>query len=137
MEKWLKNKINTILNSLIELKNLKDKNILVVWGGWEGHKPELFVKHIEKWLIFEEANYKIHNGIEAYNSYEELIKYDLIIQSITMSKISKEQENNLLKAIKNGVGIVTCNKIANSVEYSNYKLLKYHCSLLLSTLQLA
>ena len=86
-------------------QNLKDKNILVVWGGWEGHKPELFVKHIEKWLIFEEANYKIHNGLEAYNSYEELIKYDLIIQSITMSKISKEQENNLLKAIKNGVGI--------------------------------
>ena len=35
-----------------------------------------------------------------------MIKYDLIIQSITMSKISKEQrENNLLKAIKNGVGI--------------------------------
>ena len=26
LEKWLKNKINTILNSLIELKNLKDKN---------------------------------------------------------------------------------------------------------------
>ena len=54
---------------------------------------------------FLKANYKIHNGIEAYNSYEELIKYDLIIQSITMSKISREQENNLLKAIKNGVGI--------------------------------
>ena len=28
------------------------------------------------------------------------------------------------KYLKNGVGIVTCNKIANSVEYSNYELLK-------------
>ena len=28
------------------------------------------------------------------------------------------------KYLKNGVGIITCNKIANSVEYSNYELLK-------------
>mgnify|MGYP005726763581 FL=1 len=85
-------------------QSLKDKNILVVWGGWDGHKPELFVKHIEKWLIAEEANYKIINGVKAYDDYEELIKYDLIIQSITMGNISKERLNNLLKAVGNGVG---------------------------------
>ena len=85
-------------------QNLKDKNILVVWGGWDGHQPELFVKHIEKWLISEEANYKIHNGVDAYSDYEELIKYDLIIQSVTMGQINDSELNNLIKAVKNGVG---------------------------------
>jgi len=28
------------------------------------------------------------------------------------------------KYLKNGVGIITCNKIANSIQYSNYELLK-------------
>ena len=85
-------------------QNLKDKNILVVWGGWDGHQPELFAKHIEKWLISENVNYKIHNGVDAYSDYEELIKYDLIIQSITMGQINELELNNLLKAVKNGVG---------------------------------
>ena len=85
-------------------QNLKDKNILVVWGGWDGHQPELFVKHIEKWLISENVNYKIHNGVDAYSDYEELIKYDLIIQSVTMGQINDSELNNLIKAVKNGVG---------------------------------
>ena len=85
-------------------QNLKDKNILVVWGGWDGHKPELFAKHIEKWLISENVNYKIHNGVDAYSDYEELIKYDLIIQSVTMGQINDSELSNLIKAVKNGVG---------------------------------
>ena len=51
-------------------QDLKDKNILLVWGGWDGHNPELFVNHIEKWLISENANYTIHNGVSAYDNYE-------------------------------------------------------------------
>ena len=85
-------------------QELKDKNILVVWGGWDGHHPELFAKHIEKWLISENVNYKIHNGVDAYSNYEELIKYDLIIQSVTMGQINELELDNLLKAVKNGVG---------------------------------
>ena len=85
-------------------QDLKDKNILLVWGGWDGHNPELFINHIEKWLISKNANYTIHNGVSAYDNYEELIKYDLIIQSITMGQIGKEELNNLLKAVANGVG---------------------------------
>ena len=91
--------------NLLNSQDLSDKNVLIVWGGWEGHKPESFAKNIEKWLISQNANYKIYNGLEAYENYDELIKYDLIIQSITMGQISKKRENNLLKAVRNGVGI--------------------------------
>tara|TARA_B100001029_G_C15060747_1_gene458249 strand:+ start:1534 stop:2247 length:714 start_codon:yes stop_codon:yes gene_type:complete len=86
-------------------QNIKDKKVLVVWGGWEGHKPELFATHVEKWLISQKADYIINNGLDIYDNYDELIKYDLIIQSVTMSEISKNQEENLVKAILNGVGI--------------------------------
>jgi len=93
-----------IFSNISLTQDLSDKNVLLVWGGWDGHNPELFVNHIEKWLISEKANYKIHKGVSAYDNYEELMKYDLIIQSITMGQIGKEELNNLLKAVGNGVG---------------------------------
>ena len=95
----------TIFSNTLISQNLTDKKVLVVWGGWDGHKPELFANHVENWLIKEKADYKIINGLDAYDNYDELIKYDLIIQSVTMDEISKKQEENLVKAVLNGVGI--------------------------------
>ena len=86
-------------------QSLEDKNVLLVWGGWEGHKPELFANIVEKWLISQKSNYKIINGVEAYDDLDELMKYDLIIQSITMGKIDGKRANNLVKAVRSGVGI--------------------------------
>ena len=94
-----------IFSNILLSQNLADKKVLVVWGGWEGHKPKLFASHVENWLITEKADYKINNGLDAYDDYDELIKYDLIIQSVTMDEISKKQEENLLKAVLSGVGI--------------------------------
>ena len=94
-----------IFSNILLSQSLADKKVLVVWGGWEGHKPELFASHVENWLITEKADYKINNGLDAYDDYDELIKYDLIIQSVTMDEISKKQEENLLKAVLSGVGI--------------------------------
>jgi type 1 glutamine amidotransferase len=37
-------------------KNLENKNILVVYGGWEGHKPKLFAEKIVSWLREKKAN---------------------------------------------------------------------------------
>ena len=95
----------TIFSKTLISQNLAEKKVLLVWGGWDGHKPELFANHVENWLIKEKADYKIINGLDAYDNYDELIKYDLIIQSVTMDKISKKQEENLVKAVLNGVGI--------------------------------
>ena len=94
-----------IFSNISLSQNLNNKKIHVVWGGWEGHKPELFASHVEKWLISQNADYNIVNGLDAYDNYDELIKYDLIIQSVTLSQISEKQINNLIKAIRSGVGI--------------------------------
>ena len=37
-------------------QSLEDKNVLLVWGGWDGHKPELFANIVEKWLISQKSN---------------------------------------------------------------------------------
>ena len=94
-----------IFSNISLTQELNNKNVLVVWGGWEGHKPSLFASHVEKWLISQNANYQINNSLNAYDNFKELIKYDLIIQSVTQGKISKNQEANLLKAVRYGVGI--------------------------------
>ena len=40
-------------------KDLEDKNILVVYGGWEGHKPKLFAEKIASWLKEKKANVQL------------------------------------------------------------------------------
>ena len=89
---------------LAQSQNLKDKNVLIVWGGWEGHSPELFSNMIESWLIDNSANVEVSNDLNVYSDYNYLKMFDLIVQSVTMSELKKEQEKNLLKAIRSGVG---------------------------------
>ena len=86
-------------------QNLEDKNVLVVWGGWDGHKPKKFANIIEDWLKTQNVNYQINEGLEVYDDLDSLLKYDLIIQSVTMGELDVKQEENLIKAVKSGVGI--------------------------------
>ena len=86
-------------------QNLEDKNVLVVWGGWDGHKPEKFANIIEDWLKTQNANYQITEGVEVYDDLDSLLEFDLIIQSVTMGDLHWKQEENLTKAVKSGVGI--------------------------------
>ena len=81
------------------------KNVLLVWGGWEGHQPELFSEIVKEWLEQEDANFQVIEGLSAYDDLEKLMKYDLIIQSVTQSELSKSQEYNLIEAVKSGVSI--------------------------------
>ena len=50
------------------------------------------------------ANVTISHGLDPYSDIEYLMKFDLIIQSVTMSEISTQQEKNLVKAVRSGVG---------------------------------
>ena len=89
-------------------KDLEDKNILVVYGGWEGHKPKLFAEKIASWLKEKKANVYISDTTSIYDNTKLMEKLDLIIQHITMSEISENQIKNLTKTIKNGAGLAGC-----------------------------
>jgi len=85
-------------------KNEKIK-VLFVYGGWDGHEPikcrDLFVP----WLRDQGFDVRVDSTLELYTDSVYMASLDLIIQIMTMSKISKEQEKGLLTAIKNGVNI--------------------------------
>ena len=73
-------------------QNLNEKKVLIMWGGWEGHKPELFVKYVSDWLEKKDIEYVISNDLEDYANFKFLSEFDLIVQSVTMSELSKSQE---------------------------------------------
>jgi type 1 glutamine amidotransferase len=90
------------------LPSLKNKNILMVWGGWEGHKPKEFTDRVAAWLKTQGVNLTIYDTLSVYTDSILLSKQDLIIQYHTMGKITKAQNKGLLAAVKNGVGIAGC-----------------------------
>ncbi|MDA7708429.1 ThuA domain-containing protein, partial [Flavobacteriaceae bacterium] len=89
---------------LAQSQELKGKKVLIVWGGWEGHNPKLFSNIVENWLIKNSAKVEVENSLDIYSNLDHLMKFDLIIQSVTNGEITPEQEKNLIQAIRNGVG---------------------------------
>lgn len=81
------------------------KSALLVWGGWEGHQPQLVA---ELWAAeLREADYDVTvaTTLDAYLDVEQLRALDLIVPIWTMGTIISEQERNLLEAVASGVGI--------------------------------
>ncbi|MDN5214881.1 ThuA domain-containing protein [Fulvivirgaceae bacterium BMA12] len=87
-----------------ELPSLKDKKVLMVYGGWPGHKPKEFTEKISELLKKEGAIVTVSDSVDVYADKSIMSSVDLIIQSITMDKINKEQIEGLVKAVKGGVG---------------------------------
>ncbi len=88
--------------------SIANKNILVVWGGWDGHQPDVFAKKISKWALKMGANVLVSDSLGVYSNADLMAKQDLIIQYWTMGEISEEQSEGLIKAVKNGTGLVGC-----------------------------
>lgn len=97
-----------ILSSNISAQNLPSlngKKVLFVYGGWKGHEPKKCLDLIVPWLQKEGAIVDTSSSLEVYTDSVYMNNLDLIIQTYTMSQISKEESKGLLKAVKNGVGI--------------------------------
>ncbi len=95
-------------NSSDKELSLKNKNVLVVWGGWDGHQPDVFAKKISEWAEKMEANVIVSDSLGVYSNKDLMAKQDLIIQYWTMGEISKEQSEGLIAAVKNGAALVGC-----------------------------
>ena len=105
-----------------ELPSLKDKKVLLVHGGWPGHKPALFAEIMTELLEAEGAEVSVYDTLSVYADSVLMNTMDLIIQSITMDKITKEQIRGLVKAVKSGVGFAGahggfCDAFRNNTQY--------------------
>jgi type 1 glutamine amidotransferase len=84
------------------------KKALIVWGGWDGHQPDLVAGIFERELKEREFLVEVSNTLDAFRDLAKLQALDLIVPVYTMAQIEKEQLDPLLEAVKGGVGIGGC-----------------------------
>ena len=80
------------------------KSALIVYGGWSGHDPEECAAIYRRWL--HEDGFSVRTATETKAFADPSIHdLSLIIPIFTMSKIEKEEVENLTKAVEGGVGL--------------------------------
>jgi type 1 glutamine amidotransferase len=109
-------------SSLYSQSSMEGKNVLIVYGGWKGHQPEVFAKKIASWLENQKANVTLSESTASYLEKDLMQSLDLIIQHITMSKMSNRESKGLRDAITRGVGLAGCHgglgdSFRNDTEY--------------------
>jgi len=82
------------------------RSALVVRGGWDGHNPieatELFIPFLEE----HEYAVRVEESPQVYADLTVMRSTDLIVQSTTMSEITREALEGLRAAIAAGTGLV-------------------------------
>ena len=115
-------KVATASMEIAPLPSLSGKKVLVVHGGWPGHKPALFAEVVSELLRKEGAEVLLEDSVGIYANEEVMSQMDLIIQSVTMDKINKDQIKGLVKAVKAGAGFAGahggfCDSFRSNTEY--------------------
>jgi len=80
------------------------REALIVWGGWSGHEPEQGAHIVAKMLEPHGFKVYIEHSTEAFAD-PTIADMSLIVPIVTMSKIEKEEVDNLTKAVRGGVGL--------------------------------
>ena len=81
------------------------RKALVVWGGWDGHQPELVAKRVKRILEKENFEVTVSDTLDAFLDYEYLKGLDLICPIWTSGEIKGEQCGPVLRAVASGVGL--------------------------------
>lgn len=81
------------------------KSALIVWGGWDGHEPELGAQLFAELLRAADYDVEVSDTLDAYLDTAKLHTLDLIVPTWTMGTITNEQERGLLEAVQSGVGV--------------------------------
>ncbi len=98
------------------------KKALCTWGGWEGHTPKESMTMMKEVLEKEGFEVTMVNSLKPLEDSKKLSSYNLIVFCWTMSKITKDQEKNLVNAVMDGVGLVgwhggLCDSFRENTEY--------------------
>ena len=84
------------------------RTALIVHGGWEGHEPRQVAEVIDEVLRGKGFETEMSDTLDAFKDADKLMGLSLIVPVWTMGKISGEQLNPVVAAVKNGVGIGGC-----------------------------
>jgi type 1 glutamine amidotransferase len=97
--------LGVMADEAINENALQGKKVLYVYGGWEGHEPEPCRDIFVPWLKSEGAEVFLCDDLACYDDSVLMAEVDLIIQHVTMAKLSGSRERALLNAVKRGVGL--------------------------------
>ncbi len=80
------------------------KKVLIVWGG-EMHEPRQCVELFAPWLTEQGFEVEVSPTLDSYLDAAKMKSLSLVVQAITVGKITPQQERGLLDAIRSGVGM--------------------------------
>lgn len=83
-------------------------NVLIYWGGWEGHTPRETAEVFANVLVDAGADVAVEDHTRALDDPERLAELDLVIPCWTMAKpgeITDDQVKNLSDAVRGGLGL--------------------------------
>ncbi|HVT91127.1 MAG TPA: ThuA domain-containing protein [Tepidisphaeraceae bacterium] len=90
------------------------RKALIVWGGWEGHQPKQVAEFFGGLLREEGFEIEISDSLGTFDDQAKLLNLNLIVPIWTMGTITDAQVQNVLAAVKSGVGIAGCHGTCDS-----------------------
>ncbi|NLM69600.1 MAG: hypothetical protein GX177_06320 [Firmicutes bacterium] len=98
------------------------KKALIVYGGWDGHQPDLVAELFRTILTEEGFSVEMSQSLDSFSDEEALKTLNLIIPIWTMGEITNEQCKSVLNAVASGVGIAgnhggMCDAFRSNVDW--------------------
>lgn len=102
--------------------SIKMKKILMLCGGWDGHRPDEVCRIFKERLEVEGCAVEVANDLNDLDDLLYLKTFDLIFPCWTVGELKGEQEKNLDEAISSGVGLAgvhggITDSIRSSIKY--------------------
>jgi type 1 glutamine amidotransferase len=86
--------------------------VLLLYGGWEGHQPEIFAEFAKASLL-SDAAVTVSQDLSLLRTGI-LDEYDLLVPIWTFGELDDDQVSSLLLAVENGLGVVCWHGAASS-----------------------
>ena len=81
------------------------KKVLIVYGGWKGHRPLVTSEFFAQHLIQAGLQVELSDTLDILEQSERLKEFSLIIPNWTMGSLTEAQESSLANCIHGGVGL--------------------------------
>jgi type 1 glutamine amidotransferase len=81
------------------------RRALIVSGGWDGHQPAAVAGVFKHLLEQDGFEVILSNSLDSFADAGLLKSVSLIVPNWTMGKISPEQQNTVLAAVEDGLGV--------------------------------
>lgn len=88
------------------------QRVLLLYGGWEGHQPEVFAEFATTRLL---GDFRVTASQDLRLLRSDILdEYDLLVPIWTFGELDDDQVSSLLLAVENGLGIVCWHGAASS-----------------------